>query len=39
MICVNIYSENCILNTRYDVSSSDNINSYLNAQLKFHLYY
>ena len=39
MICVNVYSENCILNTRYDVSSSDYINSYLNTQLKFHLNY
>ena len=39
MICVNVYSENCILNTRYDVSSSDYINGYLNAQLKFHLNY
>ena len=39
MICVNVYSENCILNTKYDVSSSDYINSYLNTQLKFHLNY
>ena len=34
MICVNVYSENCILNTRYDVIFSDYINSHLNTQLK-----
>ena len=39
MICVNVYSENCILNNRYNVSSSDYINSYLKTQLKFHLNY
>ena len=34
MICINVYSENCILNTRYDVIFSDYINSHLNTQLK-----
>ena len=38
MICVNVYSENCILKNRYNVSSSDYINSYSHAKLTFHLH-